>query len=243
MIESGLYTINFMKWRFKLMNTDLQKMYDNRFKVEEKNKKGAVWEEICKYLFKNTHREYNIIVDVAAGYCDFSNHIDYNCKKYAIDVNPDVKKYAKDGIEVIVDNIENLSLHFEENTISLFFMSNFLEHISKDAISRLLKTEYSLLESGGEVWILTPNIRYVGGKYWDFYDHITPITEKALMEEAELIGYKVKTCIPKFLPYTTKSRLPKAPWIVHLYLQLMPLSGRLFGEQSFLVLSKEDRTG
>lgn len=223
------------------MNTDMQKLYDNRFEAEEKNKKNAVWKEICRYLFKGTQREYNVIVDVAAGYCDFVNHVDCNCKKYAIDVNPDVKKYAKAGIEAIVDNIENLSLHFEENTISLFFMSNFLEHIPKDTISRLLKTEYSLLENGGEVWILTPNIRYVGGKYWDFYDHITPITEKALIEEAELIGYKIKICIPKFLPYTTKSRLPQASWIVRLYLQLMPLSGRLFGEQSFLILSKESR--
>lgn len=103
----------------------------------------------------------------------------------------------------------------------------------------MLETEYSLLEKGGDVWILTPNIRYVGGKYWDFYDHITPITDKALIEAAELIGYRVKKCIPKFLPYTTKSALPQAAWIVRLYLKLMPLSGMVFGEQSFLVLSKQ----
>ena len=89
-----------------------------------------------------------------------------------------------------------------------------------------------------EVWILTPNIRYVGGKYWDFYDHITPITEKALIEAGELCGFRVRKCIKKFLPFTTKSRLPKAPWIVRMYLRLMPLSGWFFGEQSFLILQK-----
>jgi len=161
------------------------------------------------------------------------------CKnRFAIDVNPDVEHYASKGVKVIVDNIGNLSRHFDKETVSLFFMSNFLEHISKDAISRLLKTAYSLLEKGGEVWILTPNIRYVGGKYWDFYDHITPITEKALIEEAQVIGYQVKKCISKFLPYTTKSRLPQASWIVKLYLRLMPVSGKIFGEQSLLILVK-----
>lgn len=159
-------------------------------------------------------------------------------KRYAIDVNPDVKCYAEQDVTTIVDDIENLMTYFQKGTVSLFFMSNFLEHISKDMISRLLKMEYSLLEPDGEVWILTPNIRYVGGKYWDFYDHITPITENALIEEARIIGYRVKKCIPRFLPYTTKSRIPQAPWIVSLYLKLMPLSGMVFGEQSFLIFTK-----
>lgn len=223
------------------MNTDMQKLYDNRFEATEKERKNVIWKEICNYLNGKASKKYKVVVDIAAGYCDFINNVNYNCKKYAIDVNPDVKKYADKNVEAIVDNIENLSLHFKENSVSLFFMSNFLEHIPKECISRLLQTEYSLLENGGEVWILTPNIRYVGGKYWDFYDHITPITEKALIEEAELVGFKVNLCIPKFLPYTTKSRLPQAPWIVHLYLKLMPLSGKIFGEQSFLILSKADR--
>ena len=102
------------------------------------------------------------------------------------------------------------------------------------------RMEYALLETGGEVWSLTPNIRYDGRKYWDFFDNITPTTERALMEEAEVCGFRVKICIPKFLPFTTKSILPQAAWIVRLYLRLMPLSGLLFGEQSFLILQKEE---
>lgn len=117
-------------------------------------------------------------------------------------------------------------------------MSNFLEHISKSDIEKLLETEYRLLENDGEVWILTPNIKYTGGKYWDFFDHITPLTEKSLAKIAVAKGFTVKKIIKKFLPFTTKSALPKAAWIVRLYLGLMPLSGALFGEQSFLILEK-----
>lgn len=220
------------------MKNDLKGIYDNRFDEKAKRQKDLIWMEICKYLMHISKKRYGIVVDIAAGYCEFINHFSGGGKKYAMDVNPDVERYAGRDVTAIVDDIKNLTKYFKEETVSLFFMSNFLEHISKDMISCLLEMEYSLLEPNGEIWILTPNIRYVGGKYWDFYDHITPITENALIEEARLIGYQVEKCIPRFLPYTTKSRMPQTPWIVGLYLKLMPLSGRIFGEQSFLILTK-----
>lgn len=243
----GIGKIYFGKGRMHMQgkagNADLKmkKRYDNRFGRDEKKRKDAVWEEVCIYLrrfLKGGGKNSKCIVDVAAGYCGFINHIHGNFRKYALDVNPDVRKYAGKDVEALVGQVEHLGRYFGEGTVSIFFMSNFLEHLPKESISRLLALEYRLLEKGGQVWILTPNIRYVGGKYWDFYDHITPVTEKALVEEAEIIGYKVKTCIPKFLPFTTKSAYPQSRWIVRLYLRLMPLSGKIFGEQSFLILSK-----
>ncbi len=218
---------------------NMQKLYQTRFQAVERTEKDSVWGGgICSYLENFLPHTTKSIVDVAAGYCDFINHIGFKCKKYAIDINPDVEKYAADDVKTYVDDITNMSRYFEKGTVSIFFMSNFLEHIRKEDISKLLEQEYDLLEPKGEVWILTPNIRYVGGKYWDFYDHITPITEKALMEAGELCGFHVRKCIKKFLPFTTKSRLPKAPWIVRMYLRLMPVSGWFFGEQSFLILQK-----
>ena len=118
-------------------------------------------------------------------------------------------------------------------------MSNFLEHITKEQIRRLFQDEYDLLREGGQVMILTPNIKYVGEKYWDFFDHITPITDKCLIEEMETLGFKLERNIQRFMPFTTKSKLPQAQWIVRLYLRLMPLSGSFFGEQSLLLFKKE----
>ncbi len=222
------------------MDKRLQGLYSRRFHRKEREEKEAVWKEICAYLeqFASKGRQ-GCVVDVAAGYCEFINHFRYGKKKYAVDANPDIVKYARGGVKPVVDGIHNLSSHFKEGTVSLFFMSNFLEHIPRKDISELLETEYRLLQPGGQVWILTPNIRYVGGKYWDFYDHITPVTEKSLIEAAGMAGYRLETCIPKFLPFTTKGRLPKARWAVRLYLKLMPLSGMFFGEQSFLIFSKK----
>ncbi|MCM1153922.1 MAG: class I SAM-dependent methyltransferase [Roseburia sp.] len=218
-----------------------QELYHNRFDDKEVNTKKGIWGEVCRYLARYLPSETKRIVDVAAGYCEFINNIHCQCDKVAIDVNPDVAKYALPEIKTVVGSINTLKEYLKEESVSIFFMSNFLEHITKQEISALLQAEYELLEPGGQVWILTPNIRYVGGKYWDFYDHITPITEKSIIEAAMLYGYTVKKCIPRFLPFTTKSRLPQAAWIVNLYLKLMPLSGMVFGEQSFIILQKENR--
>ncbi len=217
---------------------DLEELYKTRFSDREEQKKNRIWIEICKYLKNYLKEDYESVVDVAAGYGDFINNFNTNGKKYAIDINPGLRKFVSSDVMVYIGEIGNLKQYFTKDSVSLFFMSNFLEHITKEQISNLLRDEFECLRSGGEVCILTPNIRYVGGKYWDFYDHITPITEKALIEEAESIGFKTVTCIKKFLPFTTKSALPQAPWIVRLYLKLMPISGFLCGEQSLIIFRK-----
>lgn len=223
------------------MEENLQDLYNNRFSDDEKQRKNGTWIEICNYIGQQFGEQTEgTVVDVAAGYCDFINNYKTvgETKRVAIDINPDVKKYANSDVTAICDEIENLKNHFSEGEVSLFFMSNFLEHITKEQIRTLLKDEYDLLASGGQVMILTPNIKYVGGKYWDFFDHITPITDRCLIEEMETIGYKLERNIPRFMPFTTKSKLPQAQWIVRLYLKLMPLSGKLFGEQSLLLFKK-----
>ena len=64
------------------------------------------------------------------------------------------------------------------------------------------------MQPGGRVIVLQPNIRLVGNAYWDFIDHHVALTEKSLEEAAELAGLRTVEIIPRFMPYTTKSRLP-----------------------------------
>ena len=58
-----------------------------------------------------------------------------------------------------------------------------------------------------------------------------------VFNEDEIIK-RVKKVIKRFLPYTTKSKLPQEPWLVWLYLKLMPFSGFFFGKQSLIILEK-----
>ena len=227
------------------MKNELKKLYQHRFNQQEQNQKNKIWKQICKYLEESFFKEINlvsdsVIVDVAAGYCDFINNIyqNKNIKKWAIDANPDIENYATKDVCVYNDTVENLHHCFKTDSVFMFFQSNFLEHLTKSQIVQLFKDEFNLLQKGGYCCILTPNIRYCGGKYWDFFDHITPLTEKSLIEQAEATGFILKKCITKFLPYTTKSKIPKAPWLVRIYLKLLPFSGWILGEQSLILLQK-----
>ena len=221
--------------------SDLERLYKVRFSNGEECKKDQIWIEICRFLKKYLNDDYKIVVEVGGGYCEFINHFETLADKFVLDANPLLDKYVSKGITPYVAEIEDLAKYFDVGTVSLFFMSNFLEHITKAQISQLLEDIFELLEMGGCVCILTPNIRYVGNRYWDFFDHITPITERALIEEAEAIGYKTELCIKKFIPFTTKSVLPQTKWIVRLYLALMPISSFFFGKQSLLIFRKMNR--
>ena len=99
------------------------------------------------------------------------------------------------------------------------FMSNYLEHLeSSDAVIQQLSVVRRLLAPGGRAIVLQPNIRLVGPRYWDFIDHRVALTERSLLEAAELAGLRTHTLVTRFIPYSTKGRLPAAPWLVRAYL-------------------------
>lgn len=96
------------------------------------------------------------------------------------------------------------------------------------------------LNGGGKLLILQPDIKYTGNAYWDFIDHKVALTGQALIEAGEICGLKVIYHWRKFLPYTTKSKIPQHPFFVWLYLKCMPVSSFFMGQQTFLILEKID---
>jgi len=96
---------------------------------------------------------------------------------------------------------------------------------------------FAILRPGGRVLILQPNIRLTGGKYWDFIDHQTALTERSLAEAAMMAGFRTSQVVTRFLPYTTKSRLPKQPWLVKAYLSFPPIWW-LLGKQTLYLGEK-----
>ena len=97
------------------------------------------------------------------------------------------------------------------NSVSVVFMSNFLEHLpGKQEVFDTLEECKRILEIGGKILILQPNIRFLPGNYWDFFDHHTPLSDRSLVEALGALGMRIVKSYPRFLPYTTKSRLPKS---------------------------------
>ena len=114
-------------------------------------------------------------------------------------------------------------------------MSNYLEHLpDSGVVVAQLREAYTVCRPGGRVVIVQPNIRLVGSAYWDFLDHHTALTDKSLCEAAELAGFTTVEVIPRFLPFTTKSRLPQARTLVRWYLRVPPARW-LLGKQTLYV--------
>jgi hypothetical protein len=91
------------------------------------------------------------------------------------------------------------------------------------------------------VIVLQPNVRLIGGRYWDFIDHSVALTERSLVEAAELAGFATVELIVRFLPYTTKSWLPQHPLLVKAYLSFPP-AWLLMGKQTLYVGERQRRT-
>ena len=177
------------------------------------------------------------VLDIGAGYCEFINHIECS-KKYAVDLNANMPKFANDDVEAFVKSSTELSF-LQDNSVNIVFMSNFLEHlINKTEVMKTLLEAFRVLKPGGKILIIQPNIKYAYKEYWDFFDHnIIAFSENSLGEALELAGFEIKQTLPKFLPYSTKSRIPKSAFLVKLYLRL-PFMWRILGKQMLVLAIK-----
>lgn len=209
-------------------------VYRRRFDREAAYR-TALWKLLCEEYFQRFIDPSHTVMEVAAGHCEFINNIRAE-RKIAVDINEDTRTHAARGVEVVLTPSTDLGV-VPAATVDRVFVSNFFEHIPKPEITQTLKECHRALKPGGKLLVLQPNIRYCARDYWMFYDHITPIDDRALCEALELTGFEIELLRPQFLPYTTKSRLPRSLALVRLYLKT-PLLHRIFGGQAFVVAVK-----
>lgn len=213
---------------------NLNKIYQRRFRADIEFRK-KMWRVLCNDFFQKYIPNDAVVVEIGAGYCEFINNIKAK-RKLALDLNPDVKKFANNDVEVFLSSSTNM-IQIKDNSCDIVFTSNFFEHLSKEDIVKTIKEAYRVLRVGGRFLILQPNIRFCYKDYWNFFDHITPLDDKSISEVLEINGFKVIESRPKFLPYTTKSKLPKAAFLIKLYLKIS-LAHQILGKQTFIVAQK-----
>lgn len=214
----------------------LAELYKIRFSDTQLPRKNAIWKVICDHFLNKFISESDTVVDVACGYGEFINNIKA-ARKIAIDLNPNTPNFLLDDIEFHA--LEATSIANELNGIAdVVFTSNFLEHLpDKATLDRFLDQVHLTLKEQGKFVILGPNLRYLPGQYWDFYDHHLGLTHLSLSEALRLKGFDIVYCLDRFLPYTTKGALPTHPWLVWAYLKI-PLAWRLLGKQFLIVAQK-----
>ena len=195
-------------------NGELEQLYQQRFPEQELAQKHAIWKVLCEHFFQRYVKPSDTVVDIGAGYCEFINNIDA-AQKIAVDLNPDVSRFAAEDVRVINESCTAVA-QLPTASVDAVFMSNFLEHLpNKQMVLDTFREAWRILRDGGRIIVLQPNIRFLPGEYWDFFDHHTPLTDRSLVEALQLAGFEPTVVHPRFLPYTTKSRLPKATLFQH----------------------------
>lgn len=212
---------------------ELAQLYDKRFDAAELESKRVLWEALCRGFFDRYVSPDDTVVDLAAGTCEFTNAVRAK-RKIAVDLNPETPTFAVDA-EVVIAPSDDIRA-IDDHTVDVVFTSNFFEHLpDKRALLRTLAESRRILRPGGRLLVLMPNLRYVGQRYWDYFDHHLPLTHLSLVEGLELAGFQTREVIPRFLPYTVKDAPVKVrPSFVRAYLRLRP-AWRILGRQMFVV--------
>jgi SAM-dependent methyltransferase len=212
---------------------ELARLYRRRFTDTHLAFKERMWEVLCQQIFQRYVGAADTVLDLGAGRCEFINAI--HCKeKIAVDLNPDVTIHARDARVVHAPGSDMAPV--TTGSVEVVFSSNFFEHLpDKSSVLETLRECHRVLRTRGRLIVLQPNIRYLAGRYWDYFDHYTPLTHHSMVEALELTGFQADQVIPRFLPYTVKdTRLPMSISLLRIYLRL-PLVWPVFGRQMLIV--------
>ena len=213
----------------------LKEVYEQRFDAEDQAHKDTIWRELGRFLQRYIEPDARV-VDIACDLGYFIRNVTAR-ERWATDIR-DVSAALPSDVHFIRASGLDLADVLPNDSFDLAFFSNYLEHLaSTEAVLEQLRVTYALLKPGGRVLILQPNIRLIGGSYWDFIDHQTALTEKSLAEAATMAGFRTKQVIARFMPYTTKSRMPQHPLLVRAYLNFPP-AWLLMGKQTLYLGEK-----
>lgn len=213
------------------MSQDLQTIYMHRFAGAERLR-DEVWQILTRHFFQRWVKPEDAVLDVGAGFCEFINHIQAR-EKWALDLNPATTQKAASGVRVISHDVTK-PWPIASESMDVVFSSNFFEHLpSKGNLHHCFAEIHRVLRPAGTLLTMGPNIRYCANVYWDFFDHLLPLSDRSMVEGLEISGFKPEVVVPRFLPFTMKGKPAPPPFLVRMYLAF-PVFWPLFGKQ-FLI--------
>lgn len=214
---------------------ELSKIYHRRF-IRTAAYRNKVWQVLTREFFNRWVKDDAVVLDLGCGYGEFINNIPAR-RKLAMDLNPDAPAHLAKNVEFLHQDCSS-PWPLPDNSLDVVFTSNFFEHLpDKDCLNRTLHQALRCLKPGGQLIAIGPNIKFLHGEYWDFYDHHVYLTEASLGEAMEIEGYQIDVLLPKFLPFTMVEAPEYPMFFVRLYIAL-PLLWRWRGKQFLIVARK-----
>jgi len=209
-------------------------IYGTRFGSEEMGGRIELWRVLCRHWFSKYISIDSCTLDLGAGFCEFINNIECG-KKIAIDHNSSLPEFAEPEVQCIVAELDQGLEQVPEGSVDNIVASNVFEHLeNREKLFRCLRLASRALKEGGQIVVMQPNYAAVRARFYDFSDHSLPLTEKGMAEALAASGFEIERVIARFLPYTTKRRYPRWPFLVRLYL-LFPPAHWVLGGQMFVV--------
>jgi SAM-dependent methyltransferase len=194
--------------------------------------RSSVWKAIVAYLSPYIP-EGGSVLDLGSGYCDFINAVRAR-RKWALDLYLDPAEFAKDGVTPLRADVTDLAA-IPDGSLDVVFASNLLEHLTDDKLALTLSSVKAKLRAGGRFIAIQPNFAYCYRSYFDDYTHVRVFSHVSLPDFLESQGFAIDRVVPRFLPFSMKSRVPKWPFLVWLYLR-SPV--RPFAKQMLVVARK-----
>jgi len=207
--------------------------FSSRLAPEPEREK--LWRVLCEYLQKEI-APHSRILELGGGYCHFINSIAAS-EKHVVDLYPEIRSLAAQEVTVHVHSCTTL-VEFADGTFDVVFASNLFEHLTHHELDATLSEAHRVLCDGGRLIAIQPNFKYCMGQYFDDYTHRRIFTHVSLCDVLQASGFAVRKVVPRFLPFSIKSRRPQWPWLLKLYLRS---PWRPFAGQMFVVAAKTTR--
>lgn len=219
---------------------ELKDIYERRFRAQLEYRR-EVWKVLVTDFFQKYVRPSDTVVDLGCGYGEFINAI--SCaKKIGMDLNPDTGKNLDPSVQLLEQSCAS-PWQLPDKSVNLVFTSNFFEHLpDKESLGRTFDEIWRCLAPGGRLIAMGPNIKYLPGEYWDFWDHFLPLSEMSLSEGLTNHDFEILEQVGRFLPYRMTGGPAYPMFFVRAYLRLSIL-WPLFGKQFLVVAQKPARGG
>lgn len=207
-------------------------LYRHRFDGKQAYR-DKVWQTILHCRLQSWIGTDKVVLDLGCGWGEFSRNVRAT-RLLCMDLNPDSRQFLPDHAEFIQQDCSE-EWAIEPHSLDVVFTSNFFEHLpDKAALAATFGHAAKALKPDGKIVCLGPNVAFLPGKYWDFWDHHIPLSDNSLAEGLTLAGFDVETQIPKFLPYTMSAGAEVPEFFIRAYLN-MPFIWPVFGKQFLLV--------